>query len=926
MADWKPEIRAQLSGLRLRPERELELVEELEAHLDDLYRESLAGGATPERARQDALEALAAPLPLAGGLGPLRQAQSPSRVVPGEPSRRVLRDLWQDVGYGLRGLRARPAFTAAAVITLALGIGANTAIFSVVNAVLLQRLPVRESERVVHVRGSGGNVLSYPEYADLRDHQTPFEGLAAMGGILVSLNDGGEARLAQGLIVTGNYFELLGVQPALGRLFAPSDDVTPGAHPVVVLDHAFWRSELGARPDVVGRELRLNGHRFTVVGVTPAGFSGTELGGRRSLYVPMMMQAVARPPRAGYSGEMDPDLLKRRGNRWLTGLGRLKPGRTLEQAASEMSTLATSVEQALPPGQQRPLPIRMSLVPIDVGDAEERARMSSVAALLMAVVGAVLLLACANVANLLLSRAAARRREIAVRLALGASRLRLVRQLLTESVLLACFGGLAGLLLAALVLAGFGAAPPPADALPIAVQVRVDPRVLLFTLALAVGAGIVFGLAPALTAIRSTLAPVLKDESFVPDERARRLNLRGALVVAQVALSVLLLVAAGLFLRNLREIQAVEPGFDTERLLSTQLQVNLLRYTTEQGREFYRRVVEQVEALPGVESAAVARVALLGGAGRSSSLHIEGRQGPASQFQSEGGGLAGRATDQVNSNVVGPGYFRTLGTQLRAGRVLDERDVEGAPLVAVVSDAFWRLHYPDRPRERVLGERFSVNGPEGPWREIVGVVSDTKYATLTEEPRPVVFLPLGQRHETGVVLYVRATGNPATLVPAVRQAVRGLEPNLPLAELRTLGETISASTWAARMGVVLLSAFAALALALAAIGVYGVTSFQVAQRTREIGVRMALGARGADVLRMVLGGGMRLVALGVALGLMLALAAGRSLESLLYGVSGSDPLTLASVPLLLGAVAFVACLVAARRATKLDPLAALRSR
>jgi predicted permease len=747
-----------------------------------------------------------------------------------------------------------------------------------------------------------------------------------MGGILVSLNDGGEARLAQGLIVTGNYFELLGVQPALGRLLAPSDDVTPGAHPVVVLDHAFWRSELGARPDVVGRDLRLNGHRFTVVGVTPAGFSGTELGGRRSLYVPMMMQAIARPPRAGYSGEMDPDLLKRRGNRWLTGLGRLKPGRTLEQAASEMSTLATSVEQALPPGQQRPLPIRMSLVPIDVGDAEERARMSSVAALLMAVVGAVLLLACANVANLLLSRAAARRREIAVRLALGASRLRLVRQLLTESVLLACFGGLTGLLLAALVLAAFDAAPPPAEALPIALQARVDPRVLLFTLALAVGAGVVFGLAPALTATRSTLVPVLKDESFVPDERARRLNLRGALVVAQVALSVLLLVAAGLFLRNLREIQAVAPGFDTERLLSTQLQVNLLRYTTEQGREFYRRVVEQVEALPGVESAAVARVALLGGAGRSSSIHIEGRQGPASQFQSEGGGLEGRSTEQVNSNVVGPGYFRTLGTELRAGRVLDERDVEGAPLVAVVSDAFWRLHFPDRPRERVLGERFSLNGPEGPWREIVGVVSDTKYATLTEEPRPVVFLPLGQRHETGVVLYVRATGNPATLVPAVRQAVRGLEPNLPLAELRTLGETISASTWAARMGVVLLSAFAALALALAAIGVYGVTSFQVAQRTREIGVRMALGARGADVLRMVLGGGMRLVALGVALGLMLALAAGRSLESLLYGVSGSDPVTLAAVPVVLGAVAFVACLVAARRATKLDPLAALRSR
>jgi predicted permease len=925
MPDWTSEVRAQLSSLRLTPERELELVEELEAHLDDLYRESVAAGSTPEQARKDALAALAAPLPLAGGLRPLRQAQASSRVVPGAPSGGALADLWQDVVYGLRGLRARPAFTAAAVLTLALGIGANSAIFSVVNAVLLQRLPVRESQHVVHVRGTGGNVLSYPEYADLRDHQAPFEGLAAFGGIVVSLNDGGEARLASGLIVTGNYFELLGVQPALGRLLASSDDVTPGVHPVVVLDHAFWRSEFGARPDVVGKDLRLNGQRFTVVGVTPPGFTGTQLGSRRSLYVPMMMQAIARPPRAGYSGEMDPDLLQRRGSRWLTGVGRLRPGRTVEQATSEMSTLATSLEQALPADEQRGA-IKMSLVPIDVGDADERARMSSVAALLMAVVGAVLLLACANVANLLLSRATARRREIAVRLALGASRSRLVRQLLTESVLLACLGGLAGLLLSALVLAAFEAAPPPAGALPIAVQAKLDPRVLLFTLALAVGAGVVFGLAPALTATRSALVPVLKDESFVPDERARRINLRGALVVAQVALSVLLLVAAGLFLRNLREIQAVEPGFDTERLLSTQLPVNLLRYTTAQGREFYRRVVDEVEALPGVESAAVARVALLGGAGRTSSLHIEGRQGPAGRFSSEGGGLAGPSSEQVAQNVVGPGYFRTLGTTLRAGRVLDERDVEGAPLSAVVSDAFCKMHFPDRPRERVLGQRFSVSGSEGPWREIVGVVSDTKYERLTEEPRPVVFLPLGQRHETGVVLYVRASGNPATLVPAVRAAIRGLEPNLPLAELRTLGETVSASTWAARMGVVLLSAFAALALLLAAIGVYGVTSFQVAQRTREIGVRMALGARGADVLRMVLGGGMRLVAAGVAIGVVLAFAAGRSLESLLYGVSGRDPLTLAAVPGILAAVAGAACLVAARRATKLDPLTALRSR
>jgi predicted permease len=925
MREWEGEIRARLAGLRLTPERELELVEELAAHLDDLYRESLAGGASAGRARGAALAALEGEELLARGLSPLRQARAPRVVAPGAPARGPFGDLLRDLRYGLRGLVSRPGFTAAAVLTLALGIGANTAIFSLVNAVLLQRLPIRDSQRVVHVNGAGGNVLSYPEYADLRDHQASFDGLAAWGGILASLNDGGGAELVQGLIVTGNYFEVLGVRPALGRLIAASDDVTPGAHPVAVLDHALWRSRFASRPDVVGSELRLNGQRFTIVGVAPAGFSGTVLGQRRSLYVPMMMQAVMRPPRAGYSGEMDPDLLRRRGNRWLTGLGRLKPGRTLEQATSELSTLATGLEQAQPGDERREGPVRMALVPVDVGDPDARARLRAVATLLMAVVGAVLLLACANVANLLLSRAAARRREIAVRLALGASRARLVRQLLTESVLLSGAGGAAGLLLAYLVLGAFRGAPPPPGALPFVVQAAIDPRVLGFTLALALVAGLGFGLAPALTATSGDLLPVLKDEAFVSDARPRRIGLRDALVVSQVALSALLLTAAGLFLRSLREIQATSPGFDAERLLQAQLPVNLLRYTTEQGREFYRRVKEGVESLPGVESASVARVALLGGAGRTSSLHIEGRQGPMSRFQSEGGGPAGRTPDAVSSNVVGPGFFRTLGAPLLAGRELDERDTEGAPLAAVVSEAFCDLHFEGLPRERALGQRLSLSGPEGPWREIVGVVRDTKYATLTEEPRPVVFLPLGQRHETGVVLYVRASGDPAALASAVRGVVRGLEPNLPLPELRTLRETVSASTWAARAGVALLGGFAGLALALAAIGVYGVTSFQVAWRTREIGVRMALGAGGGDVLRMVLRGGARLVALGLALGLGLALLAGRSVASLLYGVSGADPLTLAAVPILLGGVALSACLIAARRATRLDPLEALRA-
>ncbi len=920
--DWKREIRSRLAGAPIGAGRLDEIVLELAQHLEDRYAELVAAGTPRPAAEQAALAELEASDALRDGLGRLSPAPAPPAVVLGQASSGgPFHGLPADVRFGLRSLRKNPGFTAAAVLTLALGIGANTAIFSLVNAVLLQRLPVRESERLVHATFEGGGVLSYPEIAELREHQRAFDGFAAFGGIQVSLNRGGEAELAGGLIVTGGYFEVLGVQPGLGRLIASSDDVTPGGHPVLVLGHAFWRSRFAGDPGVVGRELLVNGHRFTVIGVAPEGFHGSQLGVEHGLYIPMMMQAVVRPPRAGYSGEMDPDLLRTRNSRWLTGLGRLQPGTTAEQAASALTSLAVGLFPPRPAGAP---PIQIATVPVDVGDASTRAQLRSAATLLMAVVAAVLLLACANVANLMLSHAAARRREIALRLALGAGRGRVVRQLLTESVLLACLGAFGGLLLTWWTLAAFRASAPPPGALPITIQASVDFRVLAFTLVLAVLAGIVFGLAPGLTATGGALVPALKDESFVPDARARRFDLRNALVVAQVSLSLLLLVTAGLFLRNLRELQAIGPGFDVERLLSAQLPVNLLRYTQDQGRAFYRSVVERVEALPGVESASVARVALLGGGSRVGSIHVEGRPGRPDRFQSEGGGAAAPGRDAVSSNVIGPGYFATLGVPLVAGRDFDPRDVREAPPVAVVNESFCRLHFADRQRRDVLGQRVSLNGPEGPWREIVGVVGDSKYRSLTEPPTPVAYLPLSQQHETGVVLYVRTRTTPASLLAAVRREVQSLEPNLPLPELRTVAETVSSSLYAARMGSRLLAAFGGLALLLAAIGVYGVISFGVAQRTREIGVRMALGAGSSDVQGLVLRRGLRLVALGVVVGLALAVAAGRFLESFLYGVHGNDPLTFAAVAVVLGAVAFLACLLPARRAMKLDPLAALR--
>jgi macrolide transport system ATP-binding/permease protein len=919
MPDWRRELGQRLSGLPLDPARAAEIVEELSQHLAERHAELLAGGASPEEAARRTLAELRESA-LISNLARLRQASPPPRATLGAPRRRLLSDLAQDVRYGLRTLRRAPGYTAAAVLTLALGVGANSAIFSLVNATLLQRLPARDPQRLAGVRTENSSVFSYPEYADLRDHQTAFDGLVASGAITASLNADGQTDLVRGVIVTGNYFQVLGVGPALGRVLQPSDDRAPGAHPVAVISHGLWRRRFGGRPDIVGHEVLLNGHRFTIVGVTSPEFDGAPLGVITDLFVPMMMQATMRPPRGGYSGDMDPDLLQSRNRRWLFLMGRLKPEMSAVQAQATLAPLGTSLAQAAAPGT----PARRFIVwPAAGGDPERRAQLVPVAALLLSVVGAVLLLACANVANLSLSRGAARGREIAIRLAIGASRGRLVRQLLTESVLIAVAGGGLGFLLGYGAVAALRAAPLPAGAPPLTVRF-VDVRVLGFTLAVSILAGVIFGLAPALGAARTALVPALKDGRAAADPRGRRLDLRGGLVIGQTALSLLLLVAAGLFLRSLQRTQAIRPGFDADRLVVTLLQIDLLRYTRDQGREFYRQVIEDVRALPGVESAGVARVAVLAGGGRSSSLHIEGRSGPVDEVRSEGGGPV-RGTDVVNVNVVDAGYFETMGIPLVSGRGFGEEDGATAPPAAIVNEAFARVHFPQGTGGDVPSPRISLDGPRGPWRAVVGVFRDSKYRTLTEPPTPTVYLPLAQNHETGVFLYVRAARDPASLVPSLRRTVWSREPNLPLPEVQPVMDMIGGSLYAARMGAMLLSVFGGLALLLSAIGVYGVMAFSVARRTREIGVRMALGAHRGTVLRLVVADGMRLVAAGALLGLAGALAGGRWLESFLYGISSVDGMTYAGVALLLGLVALIACLIPARRAASVDPLVALRS-
>jgi putative ABC transport system permease protein len=909
MPDWSEQVRPHLAALRLDPAREAEIVEELSQHLDERYDRLCAEGVSDAEARRLALEELREPA-LALHMRPLRQAHTPPPIAPGAPRRSFLADICQDLRYAARMLWKRPGFTTAAVLTLALGIGANTAIFTVVNATLLQRLPVPDRDQLVYVqREKNGGVFPYPMYTALRDGTQAFEGVAAWAGFVASLNAGDGVDRTFGYLVTGNFFYVVGLAADRGRLLSPADDVTPGGHPVVVISRELWQTRFVSRSDIIGHEIRLNGNVFAIVGVTPAGFPGPRVGTVRHLYVPMMMQPILRPPSDRLRSTVS----------WLFLLGRLRPDRTTRQARAEIETLGTTHARAVNPSAT---PERMPVVPIDDDNPESRQRMRAAALLLGGAVAAVLLIACANIASLLLARATARRRELAVRLAIGASRARLVRQLLTESVLLSLVGGIIGLGLAWAVVQAFQAAPPPAGALPVAIDLAIDRRVLLFSILLSLITGLVFGVAPALKASRPRLVAALKGASSEGNDGGRRYDVHKLLVVGEVALAVLLLIPAGLFVRSLQAAHAIDPGFDAEKLVSAPLDINLLRYTNEQGREFYRTIVERAERLPGVESAAIARLAIMTGDGRVMGLMVEGRPEYPDEFVfGQGAGVVTSDPTRINANLVGPQFFRTLGIPLVSGRDFDVRDVEGWPPVAIINETAVRMHFKGG---NALGARVSFNGRQGPWREIVGVVGDSAYAKLGEASLPVAYLPVGQNHESGMTLYVRASLPPASLIASLRREIQELEPNLPVSGVETMTETIGTSLYAARIGAWLLAGFGGLALLLAAIGIYGVLSFSIARRTREMGIRLALGAATRQVFLSVVRDGMTLVGVGAVIGLIGGFVAARSLAGFLYGVPTSDPATFAGTATILIAVALVACIVPARRAMRVNPITALR--
>jgi predicted permease len=812
-----------------------------------------------------------------------------------------MQTILQDLRYGARILLRKPGFTLIAVITLALGIGANTAIFSLVNAVLLRPLPVEQPNRLVALNSVMSNsgqsfpALSYPNYRDIRDRNNSFSGLLAYWNAPVSLSKDGVNERISSYLATGNYFEVLGVNPALGRFFTPEDDKTPDAHPLAILSYDCWQNRFAGDPRVIGKTVIVNGRNFTIIGVAQPGFYGTEIAYRPEMWFPMMMQAQI--------GATDNHLEVREEYRFFVQ-GRLKPGVTMAQAENELKIIAAQLAREFPNENEG---TSIALTPPGLFGSLLRGPVMGFAGVLMAVVGLVLLLACTNLANLLLARATERHKEIAVRLAIGANRRRLVRQLLTESILLSMLGGALGLWLAYWLVDAMIAFIPPTD-LPLSAILQLDGRVLLFTLIVSILAGALFGLAPALQATRPNLVPALKDEVSLAGYR--RSWMRNGLVVLQVSLSLVLLICAGLVLRGMQRAQSIDPGFVPQNALRLSFDLSLQGYDGPRSREFTRRLLERVRALPGVRYVSLSNFVPLTMNTSSTAIYVEGEPEQ-------------RGANAPIAPVFGasPGFISALGTRLLQGRDFKEQDEEAKQDFAIVNETFAQRFWPG---QATIGKRFSVVGPAGPWIEVVGVIQDGKYVSLSEGATPFVYTNLRPQSGGSLTMVVRTTSEPQNAVAAIRREFQQLDATLPVYNVKTMLEHMANSLFPARIAAVLLGSFGLLALLLAAIGIFGVISYAVTQRTREIGIRMALGAQAGGIFRLVVGESLKLIALGMAIGLACAIAGTRLLSGFLYGLSALDLATFAGVPLLLALVALLACYIPARRAMRVDPMVALR--
>ena len=825
-----------------------------------------------------------------------------------------MQTLWQDVRYAVRMLTKNAAFSFVAILSLALGIGANTTIFTVVNAILLNPLPVKNVSRVVEVDTVDSKTrvtaaktvklgMSYMNFQDYARQTQLFSAMTCLVGPLpLTWSGGAEPRQLQAQMVSATYFDLLGLRPAAGRFFLPDEDTKPGGNNVVVLSYSLWTNKFGANPNIVGQTVTLNATPYTIIGVAPHGFKGTfTILPSEELWIPVSMYPQVL---AGFFK----DNFNTRRFLATVVYGRLKDGVSISSAEASLKTVAAGLESAFPTDNAGRSVALTPLAEAAVG-VNQHGQFTLAGGLMMGVVGLVLLIACVNLANLLLAQAASREKEIGVRAAMGASRGRVIQQLLTESMVLAFLSALAGLGIAYAGRAVLWSFRPPFvgenD-----LDLGFDSHVLLFTLGVALLTAVLIGVAPALKAARPDVIEVLKVGGRGNTVGFASSPFRSMLVVAEIALALVALVGAGLFIRSMQNAQRIDPGFESTNLFMFNFDLGAQHYDEGHGQQFFRAAIERAQASPGVQSATIADAPpLVGAGGFARTIFPEG--------QDETTGYRGTLT-QLNN--IAPNFFETLRIPLIAGREFNDSDRATTKPVVIASEAMAKHFWPN---ENAVGKRFHFFG-DPTLREIVGVVRNTAVNNIGEEPQPLAYLPLAQNYSPAAVLQVRTSGRPEALISTVRAQVQSLDNNLALTNVQTIGEVIGQGLWAPRMGAALLAVFGALALILAIIGVYGVLSYSVNQQTREIGIRMAMGAQTGRVLRLVVGQGMRLAAAGLALGLLVAYAVMRLLGTLLFGVSAHDPLTFGAVSLVLALAAVLACYIPARRATKVDPIIALR--
>jgi putative ABC transport system permease protein len=806
--------------------------------------------------------------------------------------------IWQDLRYGLRTLWKSPGFTYVAVLALALGIGANTAIFSVVNTVLLRPLPYKTPDRLVWLwETSPRNDIakesaSYPNFNDWRQQNQNFEAVAGFANTTPSLTGNDEPERLPGAAVLGDFFTVLGVEPALGRKFLAEEN-EEGKHRVTILSHGLWQRRFGGDARIVGQQIAVNGNQYTVVGVMPPNFQHPNPEARRpiELWLPLAVTDVMRNGRR---------------SDFLSVIARLKPGVSVEQARAEMTTIAARLEQQYPDTNSGWGVIVQPLHQRFTGDVRPALLM------LLGAVGFLLLIACANVANLLLARSSTRLKEIAIRTALGAGRGRIVRQLLTESIVLSLLGGALGLLVAFWGIDALLALSP--GNIPRLESVGIDRQVLLFTLGISLVTGVVFGLAPALTVSNPNLNEMLKESGRSSTEGGRGRRLRNALAVAEIALSLVLLVGAGLLIKSFLRLQEVQPGFNPKDLLAVELVLPASKYAeNQQVVNFYDQLLQQLAQQPGVQGAAVTSTLPLSGGGDIIAFSVEGRTRASTE----------RVPD-AETRTVSPDYFRTLQIPLRGGRLLDERDNDAAPRAVVISETLAHKYFPG---EDPIGKRITFGDPQGSdvqWLNVVGIVGDVRQSGLDEEPYAQVYRSYRQSPRRGLTVIARTAGAPLGMLDVLHSQVRALDRQQPLYNVRTVEQVVDQAIARPRFNMLLITILAGVAMILATVGIYGVISYMVTQRTHEIGIRMALGARPLDVFRMVLRQGLWIALMGVGSGLVAAFALTRLLSSLLYDVRPTDVVTFAGVSALLTAVVLLACYIPARRATRVDPMVALR--